>query len=219
IPVVTPSPKMSDQAFAGLLGRTIAELRNKATASGVALPQQYDFTFAAQRRALNFPAGSIDNWIPQLNDIVAISDALFQARVNALDGIKRVPVSSQDVGEADFLTANIVSNQFAVFTPYEVSFRGFTPELAAVLEQMQRTTNFVVIKSVSVAPAPISAAAGDGMQVAPVRMQQDPRRRVPQPGVQQRRGVQAGAVAETVIAEQPLQVTLQLDVVKLNPVQ
>ena len=84
VPLVSAPPQLSDQQFVNLLGTKIAELRTRAEQAGVALPEQYDFTFSAQRKSLNFPAGSIESWVPQLNDIEGICNVLFRARVNAV---------------------------------------------------------------------------------------------------------------------------------------
>lgn len=240
IPIASVSPKLSDQAFVNLLGTTITQLRTKAEQAGVALPQQFDFTFSAQRKSLNFPAGSIENWVPQLNDIEGICNTLFEARVNALDSLQRVPVSPVDAGSAEFLTGTVVSNQFGIYTPYQIGFRAFSAELAEVLEKFQTASNFVVVKSVSVAP---SAAESGGSAVqnpvyvprqAPQRLDAGPPvtgfeggggkgggRPVAQPAYQPARPRTAttGTVAATVLSEEPLQVTLLVDVIKLNPGQ
>lgn len=240
IPAAIAPAKLGDQAFVTLLGSTITELRTKAEQSGVALPQQFDFTFSSQRKALNFPAGSIESWVPQLNDIQVICNVLFRARVNALDSIMRVPVSSVDTGTAEFLTGTVVSNQFAIYTPYQITFRSFSGELSTVLEEFQSATNFIVVKSVSVAPATGELGGGMGGAAVPLRPAYTPRpaapqrvgspldyessgkggagRPAPQPAYQTRpRGTAPSAVAETVLSEQPLQVTLLLEVIKLNP--
>ncbi len=226
VPIKPAPSKLSDQAFAGLLGNTIAELRSTAAAAGVVIPPQYDFTFSAQRKSLNFPAGSIETYILQLNDIKSICNVLFQARVGAIDGLQRAPISEQDAAGSEFLTSGtIISNQFAFVTPYLVTFRGFTPELAAVIEQVQRSTNFILIKSISVMPSQTGIGPLEGGNVgggdpnlaylqsrstpAPVR-RPDPRAKP---------GAPVNETAETILSEHPLQVTLLLDVVKLNPVQ
>ncbi|MBA4148280.1 MAG: hypothetical protein H0X66_09200 [Verrucomicrobia bacterium] len=245
IPVASAAPKLSDQAFVNMLGNTIAGLRTKAEQSGVSLPEQFDFTFSAQRRSLNFPAGSIENWVPQLNDIEAICNILFAARVNALDSVQRVPVSPQDTGTGEFMGGTVVSNQFGIFAPYQVGFRGFSGELAAVLEAFQRATNFIVVKSVFVVPATGEFGSGGGGGAMPTPIYYAPRPQAQQrtvspmefdlaggkdsgarrpvaqqPVYQQRpRTTTPGSVAETVLSEQPLQVTLLLEVVKLNRTQ
>lgn len=231
-------PKMDDQGFARFLGTTIAELRDGANRAGVFLPDNYDFTFATQRKSLNFRGGSIDAWLTQLEQIKAICGVLYQARVNVLDSIQRVPVSSLDGGGPDFLGASIVSNSFGVFTPYQVSFRTFTPEVAAVLDGMMHSTNCMIVKSISVVPATVALpAAAGGTAAAPTQQRlaqvvTRPQRYVA-PGEEGGKGGgvrppvagQPGAAAKpgaptappvTVVSEQPLQVTILLDSARLN---
>ena len=227
-------PKMDDQAFAGYLGATIAELRAGANRAGVFLPDNYDFTFAAHRKSLKFPAGSIEQWLPQIDDIKAICNVAYQARVNVIDGIQRVPVSAMD-GGTDFITASIVSNQFGVFTPYQLSFRSFTSEVAAVLDGMMRSTNCMVVKSITVVPAttalPVSSSAATATRVAQVVQRPVPQRYVA-PGEEGGKGgggrivpgqptavgarTTAGALPVTIVSEQPVQVMIVLDCARLN---
>ena len=68
-------------------------------------------------------------------EVKAICAVLFQAKINSLDNIRRERVSEDDLKgpQTDYLPDKSVTNELAVLSPYEVSFRCFSPELAAVL--------------------------------------------------------------------------------------
>ena len=55
-----------------------------------------------------------------------------------------------------------VTNDLAVLMPYQVTFRGFSPEMAQVLEAFATSPHGFIVKTVSVQPeAMFGAAAGD----------------------------------------------------------
>ena len=98
----------------------------------------------------------------QLGEVKNISEILFAARVNALDGIQRVRVSDDDTAgpQADYLEDVSVTNNLAVLTPYAITFRSFSPELAAVLAGFAASPNGMIVKAINIRPA--GAAASDG---------------------------------------------------------
>ena len=71
----------------------------------------------------------------QLAEVKAICTVLFQAKINSLDNIRRERVSEDDLKgpQTDYLPEKSVTNELAVLSPYEVTFRCFSSELAAVL--------------------------------------------------------------------------------------
>jgi len=54
---------------------------------------------------------------------------LYTAKINSLDGIRRVRVSDDDTGgpQSDFIDQTAVTNGLAIFEPYEVTFSLFQP--------------------------------------------------------------------------------------------
>src|SRR5439155_368936 len=83
-------------------------------------------------------------------EIKAICDVLFDARVQMLVGLRRTPVAKEDEEATDYLfgrkpATNAVTGAVAV--PYEISFQGFSGELAAVLEGFYRSSNCFVVKN------------------------------------------------------------------------
>ena len=87
-----------------------------------------------------------------------ICGLLFQAKINSLDNVRRERVSADDATgpQTDYLTEKSVTNELAVLTPYELTFRCFSSELAAVLEGIGSSPAGLIAKTINVevAPAP-----------------------------------------------------------------
>ncbi len=242
VPVPTYE-KTNDKGFNNLLGNTIYELQTGASNAGVVLQPQYAFTFQAQRGKLTFAPGSIEPWTAQLSEIKAICNILYGAKINALEGLRRVPVSPDDpTGTADYLATTIVTNDISIVTPYEVTFRSFSGELGAVMDGILRSTNCFIVKTINVEPSkvPIPGANPNlpqpgqfnpGFATPPAAVQGskgfESRYGGPLEGVPAPRQVApaapvvgraaAPAVAQVFLYEKPLRVTLLIDVVKLKP--
>ena len=159
---------------------------------------------------LTFAPGSLEPLSVQLGEVKAISEIIFSARVNALDDIQRLRASDDDLnGQAtdylpDYLMEQPLTNDLAVLIPYRVTFRGFSPEVAQVLEAFAASPHGFIIKTFSVQPD--SAAAMAGAAGTDTGMQPPPPAPVPGQG-----GLQ------TVLNEQLLRVTLVVEAVKLTP--
>lgn len=240
-----PAPvfdKMDDRAFSSYLLKALRDLSTAASNANVILPDKFKFTFTAQTVQSQFPAESIDLWTKQLADIKSICDALYQSKINALDAIQRVPVAAMDNSPGEFLTATIMTNQAGTtFSPYFISFRSFSGDLAAVLERFSRSTNCIIVKSINVTPstvplpAPTVSAPGAPTRFYyPATARPAPRPTVaevdryglggkgggappPQPTAIVARSPQtAASTVTTVLAERPLQVTMLLEIVRLG---
>jgi hypothetical protein len=170
-PIPVPeSGKVTSEEFSSALSRTIDQLSHAATNANVSLPpknattgQTYSFSFEEQRPKLDFARGSLEPLSIQLDEIKTIADVLIQAKINALDGIRRERVSEDDQKgpQTDYLSDKTVTNDLAVVTPYEVTFRCFSQELAAVLAGFASSPNGLIVKSINVEAAPASAATPD----------------------------------------------------------
>ncbi len=127
-----------------------------------------------------------------------ISEVLFAARVNSLDGVQRIRVSNDDASgpQADYLNDQSLTNNLAVMTPYAVTFRSFTPEIAEVLAGFASSPHGFIIKGINVQPAGSAA----GVAAPPLA--------AAAPG---RGGLQ------TVLNERLLSVTMEVEAVKLLP--
>ena len=180
----------------------------KPRRASVTLPPKYNFSFEAQRSLVKFAPGSLGALAAQFGEVKTISEVLFAAHVNSLDGIQRVRVSDDDASgpQADYFDDHSVTNNLAVLTPYQITFRSFSHGdrpgarrlclVAARIhrQEHQRSTGRRRWQATS------PEAAGRR------------RRRHPLPtGTPGRGGLQ------TVLNEQLLRVTLVVEVVKLSP--
>jgi len=166
---VAESGKLTSQEFSSALSRTIDQMQRDAAKASVTLPpkdasgQAYSFAFTAQSKSLEYARGSLEPLAVQLSEVKAICGVLFQAKVNALDYIRRERVSEDDSKgpQTDYLPEKSVTNELAVLSPYEVRFLSFSSELASVLAGFASAPCGLMIKSVNVEPAPAAAPAAD----------------------------------------------------------
>lgn len=167
IPPIPNTPRPTSEEFTKELSRTLSELRFVATnRQGVGLPSSnYNFSFEAIARKLAFQPNSVRVLSVQLGEVKAIVDILLDAKVNALEAIQREKASvDDDSGNApnDYHSLRSYTNDLAVVSPYQVTFRGFSGELAAVLSGFAKSSNCMIIKSLNFEPAPGAGAAGFG---------------------------------------------------------
>lgn len=243
VPSIPSGTNVTSEAFASALRRTINQLEHEANNADVNLPPQYDFSFSAQRPLVKFAAGSLNSLAEQLGEVKAIAEAIFSARVNALDSIQRVRVSADDLTgpQGDYINRQMVTNNLAVITPYVVTFRSFTPELARVISAFATSSNAFLIKAINVAPAsssPASGVGGPGMErpggyyppgrvTGPYAERGMPYRNRTAEGYQvppnaapgMRRLPMSRGGLQTVLKEQLLRITMEVDIVKLLPQQ
>jgi hypothetical protein len=159
------SPKVTDQDFVTAFRRTIEQLQHQATNASVTLPPAengYSFSFTAEKGLLKFAPSGLEPLSAQLGEVKTICDVLFAAKVNALDGLRRERVSPDDSSssaqQTDYLDLTTSSNELATISPYEISFRCFSPELAAVLSGFAASQHALIVKTVNVGLAPAMAA-------------------------------------------------------------
>jgi hypothetical protein len=218
-----PVEQESDSiTFKSLLENTIAELDAEAKELGIDIPAKSSFTFTVQRSLVNFPTNSIGPLTRQLREIKEICHVVFQAKVHSLSALRRVRAyPSEAVGGGDYIAGKTTVTNAAnvVKTPYEVEFKGFSSELTSVLEGLQKSSIFVVVKTVKVVPMGKSGGLGNmGGRGMGRRLNQGS---VPagnsQPAARQPAGggqPAAGARLVTVFDEKPKKFSLKLEVVK-----
>ena len=199
---IPDSPEVTSEAFAAALRRMIDQLQHEADTASVLLPPKYAFSFEAQRSIVKFAPGSLQPLAVQMGEVKTISEILFASRVNSLDGIQRVRVSDDDTAgpQTDYINEVPVNNNLAVLTPYVVTFRGFSAELASVLGGFAASPHGFIVKGITVQPA---GAATQGENSAPMGQV---------PAVVNKRGGMP-----TVLNEQLLRITLAIDIVKPLP--
>ena len=206
IPVPNSTNGVTSERFAAALRRTIDQLEHDAANAGVIVPPKYSFSFEAERSLVRFDPAGLDPLATQLGEVKAICGILFAARVNSLDNLRRVRVSGDDATgpQTDYFEEPAVTNNLAVLTPYEITFRGFSQNLANVLAEFASSPSGFVVKSVNIEPAGTAAALSSDA-TAPAA--------APAPS-----GVAPGRGGlQTVLNEQLLRGTLVVEVVKLLP--
>ena len=241
----TGNNAVSSEAFAAALRRTIDQLQHEADAASVTLPPKYNFSFEAQRGLVKFAPGSLASLAAQFGEVKTIAEILYAAKVNSLDGIQRVRVSEDDASgpQADYFDGHSVTNNLAVLTPYQITFRSFSPEVGEVLAGLASSPHGFIVKSINVQPAGAAAATAPETAVLmpAVPMLAEPMPAVPMlaqpylpPGLRARPAIPPTAPPaappptlptrvpgrgglQTVLNEQLLRVTLVVEVVKLLP--
>jgi hypothetical protein len=203
---------ISNREFRALLDNTINDLQRTADSLGITLPQKdYWFTFAPQRTAVEFK--SIDMLTHQLLDVKELCEILYEAKVQDLKGIRRVPASSDDNNAQDFMTdKKATTNEVAIVTPYELKFQGFSSELARVLDRLVQAKRCFIVRSVAVDRAPDEQSAAAAAAAMPNPMSRyGGRYAMPQP-----QAPRSTRPANVLLDENKLLVEMRVDVVRLK---
>jgi hypothetical protein len=221
-----PPGQVTGANFSGALQNTLGQLRHEADAAGVLLPPKFAFSFTAEGDRMTFAPAGLGPLAEQLGEVATISRVLYAARVNSFDGIQRVRASDDDASgqPSDYIEERPVTNDLAIIEPYVVTFKAFTPELASVLSGFYSAPNAFIVKAVSVTRADNSGsgtpmAGGDQPPPGMPQMIRGPGGEFPQPPMQPAamQPVTVKGGLQTVLKEQLLRVTLEVQIVKLLP--
>jgi len=201
--------------FGDALSQTIAQLQHDATGANVTLPPDFSFSFTAERNRLTFAPGSLEPLSTQLGEVKTIAGILFAARVNSVDSVQRLRVSDDDATgpQSDYLDETPTPNTLAVITPYMITFRAFSPEIAETLAGFENSPHGFIVKGINVqrADGTADATAPGAMPAAPIDTLAPATAPAPAaPAVAGRGGLQ------TVLKEQLLRVTMEVEIVKLT---
>ncbi|HWD90722.1 MAG TPA: Amuc_1100 family pilus-like protein [Verrucomicrobiae bacterium] len=212
VPSIPNTNHFDDRMMAFAVRETIARLRSSAAQHNVLLPVDFAFSFSLQQQKVVYDPKSWDQLSKQMGEIKAICDVLYNARVASLDSVQRER-TADDIntmqggggGQPDYVDSiSVTNNNNIVVTPYEVTFRCFTPELGAVLSGFANLPHTIVVKTMTIQPEELTSA-GEGM-----------------PGMMggaygNQRPIAAAGGLPVVIDEKKLKVTLLLDFVKMLP--
>jgi hypothetical protein len=227
----TIGTNLNNREFRALLDTSLTQLRRDAEEAGVNLPTtNYWFTFSNYKTTVDFK-NDVAGLAAQLEDIKAVMRIIYEARVPSVTSLRRVAVSGTDyTGGTEFLGERQVrTNDWAIISGYEVTFQGFSSELARLMEGFANAKQCFVVKSLGVAQAPEERKAAMVMQVMPppqmtypgsrVGMTDDPRYRMPQPFRPPPPPPKAAASSgvKTVLDESQLRFTVLVDSVRLKP--
>ncbi|HEY3760163.1 MAG TPA: Amuc_1100 family pilus-like protein [Verrucomicrobiae bacterium] len=209
-----PDGQVTSEMFAPALSQTVRLLQKEAQDANVQLPPQYYFSFTAQSDKAVFDSASLGQIAQQLGEVKAIMEILYGARVNGLESIQRVAVSKDDTtgDQADYLTDQPTTENSAVLTPYQLTFRGFTSDIANVLSAFASAPNGFIIQSVIVQPA--SASMATGAMPGNANAEGAPAYNTAMPAAQMPAPTRGGS--QTILNEQMLRVTLKIEIVKVT---
>src|ERR1051325_7367251 len=146
----------NNQIFRAQLDTSVAQLRREAGEAGVTLPNtNFWFTFTPYKSTVDFKndAGPL---AAELEDSKEIMRIVYAARVNSLVALKRAAAAEgEDRATSDYISNRYPrTNDWAVSTAYEVTFQGFSSELARVMEGLANAKQCFVVKNLGVAQAP-----------------------------------------------------------------
>ena len=113
----TPYQPMTSQTFRSMLETNIAELQRLALASRVEIPTNYTFSFEPEIKPMTYEPASIRPLAEQVTEVAEICRALFTARVQRLEQIRRVAVSQVRFGQLDRDPAGAHGHQQPVCRP------------------------------------------------------------------------------------------------------
>jgi hypothetical protein len=213
-----PDGQVSSEMFAPALNQAIRQLEKEAQDAGVQLPPQYYFSFTAQSDKAVFDSSTLGQVAQQLGEVKAIVEILYGARINGLESIQRVSISKDDAGgdQADYITDQPTTENMAVLTPYQVTFRGFSSDIANVLAKFASSPYGFVVQSVSVLPAAATAAMPGNMNQPQNGNPYGNMNNAAQAASQQTMPTTRNGM-QTVLNEQMLRVILKIQIVKLTP--
>ena len=222
----TPVPfeKVADKDFTVVLQNTIFDLQKRAQQSGIGLPESdYAFSFKAQKNALTFAPGSFPTLPEQLAEIKAITEVVYDAKVNRIANIQRMRVTTDDpAGSTDYHGFATATNNITgtVSNPYEFTVYSFSAELGKLIEGLYKSKHGFILKSLEVELAPEAPAAAPGMAPRPFQPPPQPQAgqsQPPRPVVPPAGAAKPGAKAETfktVLNEKLLRAKLMIEVIK-----
>ena len=210
-----PSGVGRTQEFAQALSRTIAQMQHDAAAANVTLPPDYGFSFTAERNRVNFAPGSLGPLSEQLGAVKTVTEILYAAQINTLEGVQRVRVSDDDTAgpQSDYIAESPTTSDQAILTPWQITFSAFSPEIAKVLAGFAASPHGIIVKGINVQRA---EAADIGQSPADNRFA-PPAGASPGRDMSARGGRAGRGGLQTVLDEHLLRVTIEIEIVKLSP--
>ncbi len=167
--LATEPPKLANVSFSVHLPRVLDEMRRDATNAGVELPPKYDFTFGEVKGMSRIPGYGIEPLNSRLAEMKTICDVLFKARVRGIESLQRLAAFADEPKGPDLLldrteqTNSLATGVNVTITPYRVVFRGFSGDLAVVLNTLSGTKEFFVVREVLVEPLGGAGLMNPGM--------------------------------------------------------
>lgn len=219
IPSIPNTNNVDDKSLAAAVRDTVRQMAASAEANHVALPQDFAFSFSAQRDKIAYAAPGRDHLARQLGEIKVISGILFSNRIDALEVLQRERSADDTAGtQNEFLEAISVTNGDTIITPYQLTFTCFDPALSEVLAGFANQPYGIMVRTLEVEPA--EATPGAPGMMAPTVTPGYPgmpesryQPSVPAPGAPM--ATRGGL--PVVVDEQKLRVTMLLELVRIVP--
>lgn len=224
---------MSNGEFKLRLIQTIAELQRHAQSANVNLPTNFNFSFTKQYQLMQLASNSPAALNGQVTDVKTICEVLFQAQIPELIMVRRSPVTKDDQEAVsampqDYLgNRSLQTNDWSIRYPYEVVFKGLTPELKAVLEGLAHSPRGLVVRTVKVEPFSASATSDDPSQGGvmgetrdfnrALRMRYGLRYSTQQTPTDTTTVTPPKPTVGTILDKQPLKITMMVEAVRPRP--
>jgi hypothetical protein len=202
VPSIPNTNRIDDRGLARAVRDSITQMRVTAAQNNVMLPQDFTFSFSAQREKAVYAASSAEQLAKQLGEIKVLCDTLFSNRVISIESLQRERTSDDAAAATgDYLDVMSVTNNNIIVTPYQATFRCFSPELANVLTSFASQPDGIVVKALNIEPEDLAAAdTPGGTTGTPAAM-----------------AIHGGL--PVVVDEKKLKVTMLIDFVKIIPGQ
>jgi hypothetical protein len=159
-------PKLDDRQFKDYLQKIVYQFGTDATNAGVGLSPGYAFTFSQQIDKLNFPSESIGPWLQDLEEIKALLRIFYKAKINYLESLKRPTGGGDDLGP-DVSNILPTTNSFGIVSPYVITFRAFSAEIADVLTGLAASSNCYIVQALFVEPSHVALPPPSDLLVVP----------------------------------------------------
>lgn len=207
---------VDDRTLAFAVRDTIRDLTNSAANDHVGLPQDFAFSFSAQRQKTVYTAGSQGHLARQLGEVNAICQVLFTNRVNSLESLQRERTADDGgsgVGtQPEYLDLVSVTNNNTIISPYQVTFLCFDQELAQVLDGFANQPHGIMVRSLEVVPADMTPAES-GMSTMTMQNTMEQRGGI-NPTTAPNLGYKGGL--PIVVDEKKLRVTMLVELVRIT---
>lgn len=172
IPPIPADTNLDNAMLASALRRTLDQMRKDATSRGVQIATNYYFSFTAEKDRIMFDKAGVLPLAAQLGEVKVICDVLFAARVNAIDNIRRTKVSVHDFEaqlSSDYVDRGSTTNEIAIISPYEISLRCFSSEIAGILSGFASSPHGLIVRAINVEPAVLGGTTEFGQPaVSPI---------------------------------------------------
>ena len=217
IPSIPNTNNVDDRTLAAKVRDTISQLTVASVANHVALPQDYAFSFSAQRDKAVYAAQGRDHLARQLGEVKVICGVLLSNRIDALEGLQRERTADDAMSagtQNDTFDSISVTNNNTIVSPYQVTFLCFDPALHGVITGFANQPYGMMIRSLEVVPADMSPTEMGGGQPGMFPGGGDNRF---QPGVTPAAPPAVAGRLPVVVDEKKLRVTMLLELVRVVP--